>query len=195
MAAVDAMTKWVEVGALRDKASATVAAWFHENITCRYGPPARVRSDRGREFMGAFTQYLEGIGCKQNFIFSAHPRANGLVKRYNKCIKEGLRKFVVAAGAKFAWTDFLGDIVAGLRMLPTRIGYSPFLLVFKQSPHWGAWGEHAGIGVPDIRADPVDGELITQQLAWWGLAAGAAPPHCTQPADGAGIPWEARPQR
>lgn len=43
--AVDPMTKWVEIGALTDRASATITAWFHENITCRYGPPARVRTD------------------------------------------------------------------------------------------------------------------------------------------------------
>lgn len=72
------------------------------------------------------------------------------MERYNRCVKEGLRKFVVAAGAKFSWTDFVGDIAAGLRMLPTRVGYSPFLLVFKQAPTWGGWGEHSAVGVPDL---------------------------------------------
>ena len=129
--AVDPMSKWVKVGALTDKTRATVMHWFHENVTCRYGPPARVRSDRGLEFQGVFKTYLESIGCSQVLIFSAHPRANGLVERYNKCIKEGSRKFVVAAGARFSWVEFLGDIAAGLRMLPTRNGYPPFLLVFK----------------------------------------------------------------
>lgn len=62
--AVDPLTKWVEIGALRDKSSATVAQWFHENITCRYGPPGRVRCDRGTEFYGAFQDYLESIGCR-----------------------------------------------------------------------------------------------------------------------------------
>ena len=62
--AVDAMTKWPEIGALRDKSAATVAGWFHQNITCRYGPPAQVRCDQGTEFRGAFATYLRGIGCK-----------------------------------------------------------------------------------------------------------------------------------
>jgi transposase InsO family protein len=158
--AVDPLTKWVEVGALTNKASATVATWFHENITCRYGPPGRVRTDHGTEFKGAFEVYLRSIGCTQVWIFSAHPRANGLVERYNKVIKEGLRKFVVAAGAKFTWCDFLGDIAAGLRMLPTRNGYPPFLLVFKQSPHWGAWGEHVGVGLPEVVDSHVDETLL-----------------------------------
>jgi hypothetical protein len=114
-----------------------------------------------------FESYLGSIGCKQVLIYSAHPRANGLVERYNKVIKEGLRKFVVAVGAQYSWCDYLGDIAAGLRMLPTRNGYPPFLLVFKQSPHWGAWGEHAGIGVPDVSDKNVGEELLGQQLRWW----------------------------
>ena len=32
--------------------------------------------------------------------------------------------------------DFLPDILAGLRFLPTRLGWSPFVLVFKQEPRW-----------------------------------------------------------
>jgi hypothetical protein len=125
------MMKWVEIGPLQNKTSSTVAHWFHQNITCRFGTPGLVRADQGTEFKGQFKEYLEGIGCQLRLIYSAHPRANGLVERYNKCVKEGLRKFVVAAGAKFAWTEFLGDIAAGLRMLPTRLGFSPFLLVYK----------------------------------------------------------------
>jgi hypothetical protein len=100
-------------------------------------------------------------------IYSAHPRANGLVERYNKVVKEGLRKFIVAVGAQYSWCDYIGDIAAGLRMLPTRNGYPPFLLVFKQSPHWGAWGEHASIGVPDVSDENVGEELLGQQLKWW----------------------------
>ena len=158
--AFDPMTKWVEIGAIKNKASSTVANWFHETITCRYGPPARVRCDQGTEFKGAFKVYLESIGCKQVLIYSAHPRANGLVERYNKVIKEGLRKFIVAAGAEFAWTEFVGDIAAGLRMLPTRLGCSPYLLVFKQSPHWGAWGEQLSVVTSDLEDLDVDEKLL-----------------------------------
>jgi hypothetical protein len=59
--AVDPMTKWVEIGAIKNKASSTVANWFHETITCRYGPPVHVRCDQGTEFKGAFKVYLESI--------------------------------------------------------------------------------------------------------------------------------------
>jgi hypothetical protein len=62
--AVDPFTKWVELGAISDKSSATVTSWFHREITCRFGTPAIVRVDQGTEFMGAFKDYLDGLGIK-----------------------------------------------------------------------------------------------------------------------------------
>ncbi len=56
--------------------------------------------------------------------------------------------------------EFLGDIAAGLRLLPTRCGFSPFLLVFKQAPHWGAWGDHVGVGTPDPQEEEEEERLL-----------------------------------
>ena len=46
------------------------------------------------EFMGEFDRYLRGLGVEHKYISTAHPRANGLVERYNKSIKEGFRKMM-----------------------------------------------------------------------------------------------------
>jgi hypothetical protein len=62
--AVDPFTKWVELGAISDKSSTTITTWFHREITCRFGSPTMVRVDQGREFMGAFKDYLQGLGVK-----------------------------------------------------------------------------------------------------------------------------------
>lgn len=45
-------------------------------------------------------------------------------------------------------------------MLPTRSGFSPFLLVYKQEPRWGGWGESAGVGVPDLADEEVAEHLL-----------------------------------
>ena len=50
--AVDPFSKWVEAGELPDHRSATIAAWVHREIVCRYGVPALIRTDRGTEFAG-----------------------------------------------------------------------------------------------------------------------------------------------
>ena len=52
-------SKWVEAGFIANKQAATVAKWFHLNVTCRFGMPAYVRADRGGEFRGVFARYLD----------------------------------------------------------------------------------------------------------------------------------------
>ena len=51
---VCAFSKWVEIGPITNRQSSTVTRWFHSEITNRYGSPAAVRCDRGKEFEGAF---------------------------------------------------------------------------------------------------------------------------------------------
>ena len=63
-------------------------------------------------------------------ISTANPRANRLVERYNRVIKEGIRKMITLVG-EIAWDEVLPEVLAGLRMLPTRLGVSPHLIVFK----------------------------------------------------------------
>ena len=70
------------------------------------------------------------MGIRHTLISVAHPRANGLVERYNGIIRSGLSK-VLAAMPSATWGEALPDILAGLRLLPTRIGLSPYYLVFK----------------------------------------------------------------
>ncbi len=43
--AVDPFSKWVEIGTVPTLNSHEVAEWFHREVVCRYGVPARVRTD------------------------------------------------------------------------------------------------------------------------------------------------------
>ena len=118
------------MGLLSRKDAATILYWFHNNVVCRYGTPLLVRSDRGTEFRGHFAAYLASIGVQQAYISTAHPRANGLVERYNACIKAGIQRLCSSLpGAE--WSECIFDVVAGLRFLPVRSGYTPYLLAFK----------------------------------------------------------------
>ena len=128
-------SKWVEAWPTHDIRSATIRSLFHTNITTRYGVPLVVRSDKGRQFLGSFDRYLQDLGVDHGVVSTANPRANGLVERYNRAIKEGIRKMVTLVGT-IAWDEVLPEILAGLRMLPTRLGVSPHLMVFKQPARW-----------------------------------------------------------
>ena len=132
--AVDPFTKWVEIGTVPTLNSHEVAEWFHREVVCRYGVPARVRTDQGREYMGAFDAYLRANGIRHNLIATNNPRANGQVERYVRTMKSGIRTFMGACqGGR--WWECLGDIARGLRVIPARgTGYSPHFVVFKQPP-------------------------------------------------------------
>ena len=118
------------MGLLNRKDAATISRWFHNNIVCRYGTPLLVRLDRRTEFRGRFATYLASIGVQQAYISTAHPRANGLVERYNACIKAGIRR-LCSSLPRAEWYTCISDMVAGLRFLPVRLGYTPYLLAFK----------------------------------------------------------------
>ena len=46
------------------------------------------------------------MGIDHRVISTANPRANGLIERYNRVIKEGLRKMVTLVGT-IAWDEVL----------------------------------------------------------------------------------------
>ena len=70
------------------------------------------------------------MGIRHSLISVAHSRANGLVERYNGVIRRGLCK-QLAAMPGFHIKEALPEVLGDLRMLPTRIGLSPFLVLYK----------------------------------------------------------------
>ncbi len=165
--AICAFSKWIEAAPLPDRSSATLATWMHNAITCRFGVPKIVRTDQGREFRGAFASYLDRVGAHHVLISVAHPRANGLVERANRVIREGIRKMMSACEGG-CWVDVLGEILVGTRLLPTRCGWSPFVLVYKQEPRWlaDALGDAPGSD-GDVPADDSPEAEIAALAVWW----------------------------
>ena len=96
--AVDPFSKWVEIGTVPTLNSHEVAEWFHREVVCRYGVPARVRTDQGCEYRGQFSTYLRANGIVHSLIATNNPRANGQVERYVRTMKAGIRTFLGACG-------------------------------------------------------------------------------------------------
>ena len=133
--AVDVYTKWVEVGLFKSLTSAAVTDWFHREINCRFGTPFAVRTDNGKEYMGVFDKYCRSMGIKRMKTSTYHPQSNGIVERYIGVLKAGMRRMKVAF-PQGEWYQFIPELIAGLRVLPSKSGYSPFLLVYKAEANW-----------------------------------------------------------
>lgn len=129
--AVDSFTKFVEASPIANKASLTTARWLYQSIVCRYGIPRLVRCDRGKEFEGNFKRLCHDLGIIVAPVCRAHPRANGQVERYNGAILQGFRRMASGKEGSVPWFLALPTVLAGLRMLPTYLGYSPFYLTYK----------------------------------------------------------------
>ena len=43
---------------------------------------------------------------------------------------------MAAAFGEDIWHYYLPDVLAGLRFLPSKLGYSPYLIAFKQEVCW-----------------------------------------------------------
>ena len=77
-------------------------------------------------------------------VYRAHPQANGLVERYNAMLRSGLRKLTTSQTG-VPWTDLLPAVLAGLIFLPTRLGFPPATIAFKQEVV--SLPEQLGVGV------------------------------------------------
>ena len=73
------------------------------------------------------------------------PRANGLVEYYNASIKAVIWWLCsILLGAE--WYTVLFDVITGLWFLPTHLGFSLYILCFKEEPVWhGKFGGRAGL--------------------------------------------------
>ena len=55
---------------------------------------------------------------------------------------------MAAAFGEDVWHYYLPDVLAGLRFPPSKLGYSPYLIAFKQEVCW--IGDIVGPAGPDI---------------------------------------------
>ncbi len=124
--AIDAWSKWLEYRVINPLDSREAALFLYQDIVCRFGVPAFVRCDRGVEFDGDFTMLCKQLHIKLVRISTMNPRANGLIERYNREVKAGMRRIITMC-PRAQWYDVLPDVVRGLRVLPTTTtGFSPF---------------------------------------------------------------------
>ena len=104
---VDVCSKLVALGALHDKASATITAWFFEHIICEYSKPWYVCSDRGGEFCGAFDSLLQSLAITHVNTVPYYPQSNGQVEVMNRVTKSALCRLMSERPSASGMSSFL----------------------------------------------------------------------------------------
>ena len=85
---MDYFSKWMEAVALPNQEAATVAQALVEGVVCRFGAPATLHSDQGRNFQSRlFREVVRILGITQTRTCAFNPQSDGMVERANRTIE------------------------------------------------------------------------------------------------------------
>lgn len=110
---VDRFSRWPEAFPISDQTALTVAETFFSQWVARFGVPVKIVTDQGRQFeselVGALCKLL---GTKRKHTCAYNPRANGLVERFHRQLKESL---MCGLEGSLAWVEKLPLVLLGIR--------------------------------------------------------------------------------
>ncbi|GFV68708.1 integrase catalytic domain-containing protein [Trichonephila clavipes] len=120
-------SKWPEAQPLKDITAETVAEAFFSSWVSRFGTPAILTTDRGRQFESSLFKALSKLlGVQKCRTTGYHPQANGMIEELHRPLKSAIK-----CHATERWTEVLPIILLGLRAsLKEDILCTPAELVF-----------------------------------------------------------------
>ena len=127
---VDHFTRFVQAYATKNKSATTAAKNLYNDYVLRFGLPARIMHDQGKEFENKLFSELERYtGISKSRTTPYHPQTNGCVERMNSTLLSMLR--TLHESEKSKWHLSLNKLIFAYNC--TRhdsTGYSPHYLMF-----------------------------------------------------------------
>lgn len=130
----DVFSKYTLAVPTRDQHASTVAQVLVVEWFSKFGVPARIHSDQGRNFESALIQQLCSLyGIQKSRTTPYHPAGNGQCERFNRTLHNLLR--TLPPSRKRDWTTCLPQVLYCYNTTPHQAtGESPFFLMFGQEP-------------------------------------------------------------
>jgi transposase InsO family protein len=101
---IDRATRWPEVLPLQNMTARECADVFITGWVARYGVPQTVTTDRGTQFTSELWKSMcKTLGVHHVTTTAYHPQSNGMIERFHRQMKEGLR----ARECGTAWIEHL----------------------------------------------------------------------------------------
>lgn len=130
---LDYATRYPEAIPLRNMTAKTIAKEL-VLVFSRVGIPKEILTDQGTPFMSRVTKELCRLFRVKHIRTSVyHPQTDGLVERFNKTLKNMLRKVIAKDGRD--WDCLLPYLLFAVREVPqSSTGFSPFELLYGRQP-------------------------------------------------------------
>ncbi|KFD66920.1 LOW QUALITY PROTEIN: hypothetical protein M514_20786 [Trichuris suis] len=126
---VDRFTRWPEVVPVPNACAATIAHAFMSTWVARFGVPAVITTDQGRQFQSSLWKELaSSLGTKLAPTTAYRPQTNGLVERLHRQLKGALTAHVLSSRS---WFKALPLVLLRLRcVVKEGLQHSPAELVY-----------------------------------------------------------------
>ncbi len=109
---VDRYTRWPEAIPMTAATAESCAAALLNGWVSRFGVPTTITSDQGQQFESHFWRALMNLlGLTRNRTTAYHPQANGMVERFHRHLKTGLKARLTNGN----WVDELPVVLLGIR--------------------------------------------------------------------------------
>ncbi len=109
---VDRYTRWPEANPMTDATAASCASALLNGWVSRLGVPTTITSDQGQQFESHLWRALMNLlGSTRNRATAYHPQANGMVERFHRHLKTGLKARLTNGN----WVDELPVVLQGIR--------------------------------------------------------------------------------
>ena len=131
---VDHFTRYAQAYPTKNKSALTAAKNLFNDFVLRFGLPARILHDQGREFDNRLFHELERFcGIVRSRTTPYHPQSNGTCERMNSTLLHMLR--TLSESEKPNWHQHVNKLIAAYNATThSSTGYSPYFLLFGREP-------------------------------------------------------------
>jgi transposase InsO family protein len=131
---VDHFTRYAQAFPTKNKYAKTAAKHIFNDFILKFGLPARVLHDQGREFDNRLFRELENYcGIVKTRTTPYHPQTNGSCERMNSTVLHMLR--TLAESEKPRWHEHVDKLMHAYNSTThSTTGYSPHFLLFGREP-------------------------------------------------------------